>query len=82
MKTASDQWVIVSIHNNPVWINSSNEVIFSDIDFNSDSEIFTAVEESLLNYLAGWVVRKCSICLKCQIVLTKPEREHAYDSRQ
>ena len=53
MKTASDQWVIVSIHNNPVWINSSNEVIFSDIDFNSDSEIFTAVEESLLNYLAG-----------------------------
>jgi Transposase protein len=44
-------------------------------------ELYTESEESLLAYLAGWLVRKCCICRECQEVLIKPAAEHSYCRR-
>jgi hypothetical protein len=44
-------------------------------------EQFTATEESLVSYLAGYVARKSAVCPDCQSVLTVPEQEYSYNCR-
>ena len=39
---------------------------------------FTEAEESLISYLSGWLARKCSICMECQVVLPTQLGDHSY----
>jgi hypothetical protein len=60
----------------------SAEVLNSDICYEQGIiEIFTEAEESLINYLSGWLARKCGICRECQDVLSKRLDEHSYCRR-
>ena len=48
------------------------EVLNCDICYEQDVvEVFTEAEESLINYLSGWLACKCGICRDCQDVLSK-----------
>jgi len=73
----------VAVANDSVWITQSNEIIWCQVDIDSCvcSEVYTEFEESLIIYLSGWIARKCGICRKCQVVLTKPDQEHSYVCR-
>ena len=56
---------------------ASDTVVFSE----QTVELYTETEESLISCLAGWLIRKCSICRNCQDCLVKPAAEHSYCRR-
>jgi len=62
------------------WSDSvvSNELLQTDINYEQTVELFTESDEYLVQYLAGWVAKKCGICNGCQMVLSKPTDEHGY----
>jgi hypothetical protein len=62
-------------------VDRSNTIDHNPDCIEQNVELFSEAEESLLCYLAGWLIRKCSICRGCQDVLIKPAGEHSYCRR-
>lgn len=62
-------------------VDRSNTIDHNPDCIEQNVELFSEAEESLLCYLAGWLIRKCSICRGCQDVLIKPAGEHSYSRR-
>jgi len=72
--------LITAVPHDPWFDSTCNEVIHFDVPLDEVcEEKFSDVEETLINYLSGWVARKSGICRQCQEVLQKEEDELAFE---
>ena len=62
-------------------VRNTSEGTFDVLYTELTVELYTESEESLISYLAGWLIRKCMICRSCRESLVKPVSEHSYCSR-